>query len=209
MSEETAPWLSDLTESWPVAATDVVAKSNIVTVRRDSVRMPDGQEAERDVVEHPGAVAVLAVDDDDRVLLIRQYRHPVSRLLWEIPAGLRDVPGEPLVETAQRELLEEAGYIAAHWQVLADIFTSPGFSNERLRVFLAMKLTRVPDAERDYVPNHEEAHLKIEWAPLDVVVSRFLAGELHNGVTAVGVLAAYVARQGGFAGLRGTDAPER
>lgn len=208
MSEEAAAWLSDLTDSWPVAATDVVAKSNIVTVRRDSVRMPDGQEAERDVVEHPGAVAVLALDDTGRVLLIRQYRHPVGRQLWEIPAGLRDVPGEPLVETAQRELLEEAGYIAADWHVLTDIFTSPGFSNERLRIFLAMKLTHIPEAERDYVPHHEEAHLKIEWAPLDVVVSRFLAGELHNGVTAVGVLAAYVARQGGFAGLRGTDAPE-
>jgi ADP-ribose pyrophosphatase len=202
-------WLSDLTGSWPVAATGVVAKSNIVTVRRDTVRMPDGEEADRDVVEHPGAVAVLAVDETGRVLLIRQYRHPVGRQLWEIPAGLRDVPGEPLVETAQRELLEEAGYIAADWHVLTDIFTSPGFSNERLRIFLAMKLTHVPEAERDYVPNHEEAHLKIEWAPLDVVVSRFLAGELHNGVTAVGVLAAYVARQGGFAGLRGTDAPER
>lgn len=202
-------WLSDVTETWPVPATDVVAKSNIVTVRRDTVTMPDGQHVERDVVEHPGAVAVLAVDDEDMVLLIRQYRHPVGRLLWEIPAGLRDVPGEPLVETAQRELLEEAGYLAADWHVLADIFSSPGFSNERLRVFLARKLTRVPDAERDYVPDHEEAHLKIEWAPLDVVVARFLAGELHNGVTAVGVLAAYVARQGGFAGLRGTDSPER
>jgi 8-oxo-dGTP pyrophosphatase MutT (NUDIX family) len=202
-------WLSDVAEGWPVAATDVVAKSSIVTVRRDTVRMPDGENADRDVVEHPGAVAVLAVDDEDRVLLIRQYRHPVGRLLWEIPAGLRDVPGEPLVETAQRELLEEAGYTAADWHVLADIFTSPGFSNERLRVFLALQLTHVPAAERDYVPNHEEAHLRIEWAPLDVVVSRFLAGELHNGVTAVGVLAAYVARQGGFAGLRATDAPER
>lgn len=202
-------WLSDVVEKWPVPATDVIAKSNIVTVRRDKVRMPDGEDAERDVVEHPGAVAVLAIDEADRVLLIRQYRHPVGRLLWEIPAGLRDVPGEPLVETAQRELLEEAGYLASDWHVLADIFTSPGFSNERLRVFLATNLTRVPDTERDYVPNHEEAHLKIEWAPLDVVVSRFLAGELHNGVTAVGVLAAYVARPGGFAVLRETDAPER
>jgi 8-oxo-dGTP pyrophosphatase MutT (NUDIX family) len=201
-------WLSDVVEKWPVPATEVIAKSNIVTVRRDTVRMPDGEDAERDVVEHPGAVAVLAIDESDRVLLIRQYRHPVARLLWEIPAGLRDVPGEPLVETAQRELLEEAGYLASDWHVLADIFTSPGFSNERLRVFLAMNLTHVPDAERDYVPNHEEAHLKVEWAPLDDVVSRFLAGELHNGVTAVGVLAAYVARQGGFAALRGTGAPE-
>lgn len=201
-------WLSDSVESWPVAASDVVAKSSIVTVRRDTVRMPDGEDADRDVVEHPGAVAVLAVDADDQVLLIRQYRHPVARKLWEIPAGLRDVPGEPLVETARRELLEEAGYLAADWHVLTDIFTSPGFSTERLRIFLARRLTHVPDAERDYVPNHEEAHLEIEWAPIDVVVSRFLAGELHNGVTAVGVLAAYVASQSGFAGLRGADAPE-
>jgi len=209
MNPAEGAWLSDVKESWPVSASDVIAKSNIVTVRRDSVRMPDGRHAERDVVEHPGAVAVLAIDDAGRVLLIRQYRHPVGRLLWEIPAGLRDVPGEPLVETAQRELLEEAGYLASDWQVLEDIFTSPGFSNERLRVFLATNLTRVPDAERDYIPDHEEAHLKIEWAPLDVVVTRFLAGELHNGVTAVGVLAAYVAKPGGFGALRGTEAPER
>jgi ADP-ribose pyrophosphatase len=209
MSTPDTSWLSDAVERWPVAATAEVAKSSIVNVRRDTVRMPDGEHANRDVVEHPGAVAVLAVDDDNQVLLIRQYRHPISRLLWEIPAGLRDVAGEPLEETARRELLEEAGYLAADWHVLADIFTSPGFSTERLRVFLARELTHVPEDERDYVPNHEEAHLEVEWAPLDVVVSRFLAGELHNGVTAVGVLAAYVASQGGFAGLRGTDAPER
>ncbi len=202
-------WLADSAEDWPVVTSDLLATSTIVTLRRDAVRMPDGQTATRDVVEHPGAVAVLAMDDSGQVLLIRQYRHPVGRLLWEIPAGLRDVPGEPLEKTAQRELLEEAGYLAADWQVLADIYTSPGISSERLRVFLATDLTKVPDAERDYIPTHEEAHLMIEWAPLDVVVSRFLAGELHNGVTAVGVLAAYAARPDGFAELRGTQAPER
>jgi 8-oxo-dGDP phosphatase len=191
-----------------VVASDVIARSNIVNVRRDTVRMPEGQDAERDVVEHPGAVAVLAVNEDEHVLLIRQYRHPVGRQLWEIPAGLRDVPGEPLVETARRELLEEAGYLAADWHVLADIFTSPGISTERLRVFLARDVTHVPAEEREFVRSHEEALLLVEWAPLDVVVSRFLAGELHNGVTAVGVLAAYAARQCGFAALRGTDAPE-
>jgi 8-oxo-dGDP phosphatase len=161
------------------------------------------------VVEHPGAVAVLALDENCSVLLIRQYRHPVGRLLWEIPAGLRDVPGEPLIKAAQRELLEEAGYLASDWQVLTDIYTSPGISNERLRVFLARDLTYVPDADRDYIPNHEEAHLTIEWAPLDLVVSRFLAGDLHNGVTAVAVLAAFAVMTGKFAELRGTDAPER
>src|SRR5258708_37236198 len=133
------------------------------------------------------------------VLRIRQYRHPVGRQLWEIPAGLRDVAGEPPLATAQRELLEEAGYLAADWQVLADFFTSPGITSERLRIYLARSLTSVPDAERQYVPNHEEAHLRIEWAPLEVVVSRILAGNLHNGVMMIGVLAAVPASQGRLA----------
>lgn len=204
----TESWLTDKPEFWPVVSSEVLAASSIVTVRRDLVRMPDGAEAARDVVEHPGAVGILAMDDQEQILLIRQYRHPVGRLLWEIPAGLRDVPGEPLEKTAQRELLEEAGYLAANWLVLADVYTSPGISSERLRVFLATELTQVPDGERDYVPDHEEAHMEIEWAPLDVVMSRFFAGELHNGVTAIGVLAAHAARQDGFAALRGTQAPE-
>ncbi|HUJ07823.1 MAG TPA: NUDIX hydrolase [Streptosporangiaceae bacterium] len=203
-----AEWLHDATESWPVRATRELIGARIVTIRSDAVKMPDGQEADREVVEHPGAVAVVALDDADRVLLIRQYRHPVGRLLWELPAGIRDIGGEPPLRTAQRELLEEAGYTAADWRVLADFFTSPGISTERLRIFLARGLTLVPHAEREYVPDHEEAHLVIEWAPLDVVISRFLAGDLHNGVMAIGVLAASAARREGFAGLRGTDAPE-
>jgi 8-oxo-dGDP phosphatase len=207
MSEQS--WLCDLVEGWPVVASNVLANAAIVNVKRDTVQMPGGEQADREVVEHPGAVAVLALDENCSVLLIRQYRHPVGRLLWEIPAGLRDVPGEPLLKTAQRELLEEAGYLASDWHVLADIYTSPGISSERLRVFLAKDLTYVPDAERDYIPDHEEAHLMVEWAPLDVVVSRFLAGELHNGVTAVGVFAAFAALNGKIAELRGTDAPER
>lgn len=202
-------WLSDDAESWPVSGSEVLADAAVVRVRRDTVRMPDGQQVGREVIEHPGAVGVVAVDEDGRVLLIRQYRHPVGRQLWEIPAGLRDVAGEPPLITAQRELLEEAGYLAADWQVLADFFTSPGITSERLRVYLARGLTRVPDAERDYVPDHEEAHLAVEWAPLDVVVSRILGGNLHNGVMMVGVLAACAARPDGFAGLRPADAPER
>jgi len=203
-----APWLVDAAESWPVVKSDTLADGSIVRIRRDTVLMPDDQAADREVVEHPGAVAVVALDDAGHVLLIRQYRHPVGRQLWEIPAGLRDVVGEPLLATAQRELLEEAGYLAARWWVLADFFTSPGISTERLRIFLARGLERVPDAERDYVPDHEEVHLMVEWAPLDAVVSRFLAGDLHNGVLAVGVLAAFAAQQDGFAALRGADVPE-
>jgi 8-oxo-dGTP pyrophosphatase MutT (NUDIX family) len=173
------------------------------------VRIPDGEEVGRDVLEHPGAVAVLALDERDQVLMIRQYRHAVGRLLWEIPAGLRDVAGEPLHVTAQRELLEEAGYRAARWQVLTDTFTSPGISTERLRIFLASGLALVPEAERSYVPEHEEAHLVVAWVPLQEAMERVFAGELHNGVTALGILSAYAARRDGFGALRDADAPER
>jgi len=208
-SATSAPWLSDATTEWPVVSRERVAEGAVVTVRRDQVKMPDGAEVGREVIEHPGAVGIVALDEDGQVLLIRQYRHPVGRMLWEIPAGLRDVAGEPPLVTARRELLEEAGYLAADWQVLADFFTSPGITSERLRIYLARGMTRVPDAERDYVPDHEEAHLTVEWAPLDAVVSRILAGNLHNGVMMIGVLAAMAARQDGFATLRATDAPER
>jgi len=209
MSEAQSQWLTDMADRWPVLSSEQLARGTVVSVRRDLVRMPDGDEVGREAIEHPGAVGILAMDEAGQVLLIRQYRHPVGRQLWEIPAGLRDVAGEPPLATAKRELLEEAGHLAADWQVLADFFTSPGITSERLRVYLARGLTSVPDAERQYVPNHEEAHLTIEWAPLDVVVSRILAGNLHNGVMMIGVLAAYAARQHGFATLRGADAPER
>jgi ADP-ribose pyrophosphatase len=204
-----ASLLEDIVGAWPVIGRERVVAGKVVNVRRDIVRMPDGQEVGREVIEHPGAVGVVAMDGAGQVLLIRQYRHPVGRQLWEIPAGLRDVAGEPPLATARRELLEEAGYLAADWQVLADFFTSPGITSERLRVYLARGLVRVPDAAREYVPDHEEAHLTIEWAPLDEVVSRILAGDLHNGVMMIGVLAAFAAKQDGFALLRGADAPER
>jgi 8-oxo-dGDP phosphatase len=201
--------IRDRIEPWPVVSSAELARGDMVRMRSDMVQMPDGDVVGREVVEHPGAVAVVALDEQERVLLIRQYRHPVGRLLWEIPAGLRDMAGEPPLVTAQRELLEETGYRAADWRVLVDYFTSPGFSTERLRVFLARGLTRVPDADRGYVPEHEEAHLVVAWVRLDEAVARFLAGDLHNGVAAVGILSAYVARKDGLAALRGPDSPER
>jgi 8-oxo-dGDP phosphatase len=200
--------IRDAAERWPVDSSVMLGEGSLVRLRRDMVRMPGGEVAGRDILEHPGAVAVLALDSADRVLMIRQYRHPVGRLLWEIPAGLRDVAGEPLHETAQRELLEEAGYRATRWQVLADSFSSPGISTERIRIFLARGLAEVPAAERSYVPEHEEAHLVLAWVPLDQAVFRILAGDLHNGVAALGILSAYAARQDGFSMLRDADAPE-
>ena len=205
------PRLHDVDEQWEVVGGSSYLRAALVTLRTDQVQMPGGELARRDVVEHPGAVAVLALDREDRVLLIRHYRHPVGHLLWEIPAGLRDVAGEDPRATAERELLEEAGYRASDWQELVDFFTSPGILTERVRVFLARGLTYVPESERGgHAPQHEEAHLLVRWAPLQQAVRLFLAGDLHNGVTAVGILSAYAVQQGGFAALREDDVlPER
>jgi 8-oxo-dGTP pyrophosphatase MutT (NUDIX family) len=200
--------ISDEAGSWPVRASTVLAKGRIVTVRSDTVELPDGQLIDREVVEHPGAVAVLALDEQDRVLMIRQYRHPAGATLWEIPAGLRDVTGEPLLHTAERELLEEAGYRAASWHILADYLSSPGISTERLRVFLARDLSMVPAAEREYVRQDEEAYLTVAWVPLADAVQRAISGDLHNGVAIVGILSAYAARENGFRSLRQPGAPE-
>ena len=198
----------DIPQQWPVVSSVEDVRGPIVTVRSDTIRMPDGDVCVRQVVEHPGAVAVVALDEAARILMIRQYRHPVGRLLWELPAGLRDVAGEPLLATAERELLEETGYRARDWLVLADFFTSPGITTERVRMFLARGLTLVPESEREYIPQHEEAHLLVAWIPLEQAVARFLAGDLHNGVTGVGILSAYAASQIGFAALRRPDVPE-
>ena len=200
--------LRDEPGSWPVTQSAVQARCRVVTVREDTVRLPDGELVRREVVEHPGAVAIVALDEAERVLLIRQYRHPAAATLWEIPAGLRDVPGEPLQQTASRELLEEAGYRAADWHVLADFLSSPGISTERIRVFLARSLTEVPAAEREYVRQHEEAYLTAAWVPLPEAVRAALAGDLHNGVAIVGILSAYAARSDGFRGLREAGQPE-
>jgi len=200
--------MKDEPAHWPVVSSAELLRGRLVTVRTDKVRMPDNNLAEREVVSHPGAVAVLALDDAGRVLLIRQYRHPVRRLLWEIPAGLRDVTGEPPWATARRELLEEAGYRARDWRVLVDYYSSPGFSTERLRIFLARDLEFVPEAERDFVPEDEETQLVSAWLPLEEAVRKVLAGELHNGVAALAVMAGYAARSGGFDRLRPADAPE-
>jgi 8-oxo-dGTP pyrophosphatase MutT (NUDIX family) len=200
--------LRDEAGSWPVTGSSVLASGHIVTLRADSVELPDGEIIGREVVEHPGAVAIVALDNHDRVLMIRQYRHPAAATLWEIPAGLRDVAGEPLVETARRELLEEAGCRAGDWRILADYLSSPGISTERVRVFLARELTMVPPGQGEYVRQHEEAYLTVAWVPLADAVRGILAGGLHNGVAIVGILSAYAARGDGYEELRQAGEPE-
>jgi 8-oxo-dGTP pyrophosphatase MutT (NUDIX family) len=201
----------DTPERWEVVDTAELCAGHVFRVRRDRVRMPrgDGMEVvDRDIVVHPGSVGVLALDDDDRVLLIRQYRHAVGHLLWEAPAGLRDVDGEPLWRTAERELAEEAGYRAERWHTLVDTFTSPGMSDERQRIFLARGLSEIPDGELDFERVHEEADLPATWVPLEEAVAKVLGGDLRNPTAVVGILAAYAARANGFRDLRPADVPD-
>ncbi|RKS74405.1 ADP-ribose pyrophosphatase [Actinomadura pelletieri DSM 43383] len=201
----------DRPERWTVVEQSSVFQGRVFGVRRDAVEMPRGDGTEvvdRDVIEHPGSVGVLALDGRERVLLLRQYRHPVGRLLWESPAGLRDVAGEPLHKLAERELLEEAGYRADRWDTLVDVFTSSGMSDERVRIFLARDLTEVPADQIDFERVHEEADMPVVWVPLDEAVRKVLAGEVHNAIACIGILAANAARASGFADLRPVDAPE-
>jgi 8-oxo-dGDP phosphatase len=198
--------LEDTAEQWPVVATDEKLRNWLITVRTDKVRMPDDHYAERSVVTHPGAVAVLALDDAQRVLMIRQYRHPVGYELWEIPAGLRDADGESPLRTAQRELFEETGYRAREWHILVDYFSSPGYSTERLRIFLARGIEL--DADDHYQRKDEEKFIVTGWVPLHEAVHQVLAGKLHSGPAVAGILAGYAASSGGFSELRPASAPE-
>ena len=180
----------------------------VVSVRSDVVAMPDGQTGERDVVEHPGAVAVLALRGDPpyrEVLLVNQYRHPVGRRLDELPAGLLDVEHESALAAAERELAEEAGYRAATWHVLVDVLTSPGMTDEAIRVFLAEDLE---PCERD-VQEHEEVEMTARWVPLADALSAALSGELENGICVTGVLAAGALSGRDDVRLRPADAPWR
>ena len=186
-------WPVEISGRWPVSRTEELAVGRIARFCRDTVRMPDGHEVSREYFEHPGAVAIVALDESGRVLMIRQYRHPAGWQLWELPAGLRDVAGEPPLLTAQRELAEETGYQAANWRELVDFFCSPGISGERITVYLATAVSPIAGHEASHQRVDEEAHLLIEWVPLSEVVSAFLAGELRNGVMALGVLTAYAA----------------
>lgn len=166
---------------------DTVYRGKILALRTDQVRMPGGGIAEREVVEHYGAVAVAAVDDHARLAMIFQYRHPMGRRLWELPAGLLDEPGEDPARAAARELREETGLAAEHWQVLVDVASSPGFSDEAVRVYLARGLRDVGRPEAD----HEEADLSVHWVGLAEAVDRVLSGEIVNATATAGVLAAH------------------
>lgn len=191
----------------PVTKTEVGFRGKKWDVVRDTVDLGAAGSAVRDYIRHPGAVAVLALGDEEQVLLIRQYRHPVGAFLFELPAGLRDLDGETPLDVARRELHEETGYQAADWRTLTDVYLSPGASAERVRVYLARAVTPHPDGRPTDLEG-EELGMPIIWAPLELLVRQVLAGELHNPSLITGVLAAWAARADGYATLRAPDVPE-
>jgi 8-oxo-dGDP phosphatase len=168
---------------------ETVFEGPIIALYRERVAMPGGGDSVRDLVRHPGAVAVVALDDDDNVVLLRQYRHPLGTHLWELPAGLRDTDGEPPLETARRELAEEAQLAAERWSLLVTLYSSPGFSDEQVLVYLAEGLSDV-DRPDGFVVEHEELDMTVVRVPLDEAVQRVFDGDIRNSSSVTGVLAA-------------------
>ncbi|GAA2442111.1 NUDIX domain-containing protein [Streptomyces mauvecolor] len=198
--------IEDTAEHWQVVASATPFTGHKTGVRTDDVVMPDGAVHQRDYQTHPGSVAIVALDDEGRVLVLRQYRHPVRQKLWEIPAGLLDVPGENPLHAAQRELYEEAHVKAEQWHVLTDVYTSPGGSDEAVRIFLARDLSEA-EGERFEV-SEEEADMELARVPVADLVRGALAGELHNTCLVVGALALAAVLNGyGVDALRPAGAP--
>lgn len=200
------PALRDRVDPRPVVSSETVYRGLVWDVRRDVVDLGAAGLVRRDLIDHPGAVAVVALDENDRVALIQQYRHPVETYEWEVPAGLLDLPGEPPHVTAARELAEEADLLAAEWQVLMDYPTSPGYTSEQIRVFLARGLSVVPEADR-HQRHGEELGMPMSWVALDDALDAVLESRIHNPHTVIGILAAHAARSRGWRDLRAPDAP--
>ena len=169
-----------------VLQSDLVYQGKVWDVRSDRIRYGD-DEIVRQYVDHTGAVAIIALDDAGRVLLIQQYRHPIRHRDWELPAGLLDVAGEEPLEAARRELAEEADLVAAHWEPLVSSWTTPGGNDEIIHIFLA---TGVEAAAAAHDREDEEADIRVEWVPLADAVDAVLDGRMRNGILAIGVLAA-------------------
>lgn len=193
--------LVDRLDPRPVRERSVVFSGAVWDVVRDVVDLGAAGEVTREFIRHPGAVAVVALDEDERIVLLHQYRHPTGTVEWEIPAGLRDVDGEAPVLTAARELAEEADLTADTWHHLVEVATTPGSSTELITVFLARGLHPVPEAHR-HSREGEELDMAVERFPLTDVRAAVLGGRVRNATLAVAVLAACAARDEGWSSLR-------
>jgi ADP-ribose pyrophosphatase len=182
--------LCDRPESWPVHDVEDVFRGRApFAVRRDTLSAPDRPEVSfgRLVLEHPGAVVVLALDDDDRVLVLQQYRHPVEKRLVELPAGLLDVQGEDPLVAAKRELREEGLVLAERWTHLFTTYSSPGLSSESISYYVAQGLSPAPDRD-GFEPEHEEADMTLDWVPIADLLEGVRDGRVADGPTAQAVL---------------------
>jgi len=195
--------LHDEQASAEVTRSDTVYEGRVWNIRRDEVSY-NGETIVREYMDHTGAVAVLALDEDDRMLLIKQYRHPVRMREWEIPAGLLDIAQEDALTAAQRELAEETDLTAARWDVLAEFSTSPGGSDEAIRIYLARDLA---PAAASFDREAEEADIEVRWEPLEDVVAAVLARRVQNPSLVIGALAAHASRTAGWSSLVPGDTP--
>lgn len=198
--------LADHPGSRPLVSREVRLHGAKWDVATDTVDLDPQTRVRRDVVVHPGAVGVLALDDAGRVMLVQQYRHPVRATLWELPAGLLDVPGEAPLSCARRELFEEAHLRADRWDVLVDVYASPGMSDEVYRIFLARGVSPVPAAER-HVQEAEERDMPTRWVPLGEAVEAVRTGRIRNAMAVVGLLAAHEAVADAWRTLRPATDP--
>jgi len=195
--------VDDGRHSFEVVSSQDIYRGRVIALRADEVRMPGDGVARREVVEHYGAVAIAALDDAGRLVLIHQYRHPLARRLWELPAGLLDAPDEDPVDAARRELAEETGLAARRWDLLVDVAASPGFTDEAVRVFLARALSEVP---REVAQGDEETDLMVRRVNFADAVGMVLAGEIVNAAAVAGILAAHAVLTGARR-TRPADAP--
>lgn len=198
--------LTDAIGPKPVRRSSVAFSGKVWDVVSEDVDLGEAGVVTREFVRHTGAVGILALDDEGRVPLVHQYRHPVGMSLWELPAGLLDVDGEPPHVAAARELAEETDLRAGRWDVLVDWMMSPGGTSEAFRLFLARDLSPVPEAER-HERDGEELGMPTQLFDLEEVRDAVLAGRLHSPSLVVGVLTVCAVRETGFAGLRPADAP--
>lgn len=187
--------VADSPERWPVVGSEDLHRDDwVVALRADAVRRPedgdrgDGEPFRRLVLEHPGAAVVLALDDDERVCCLRQYRHAAARRFVELPAGLCDHEGETPLEVARRELVEEAGLEAGEWLPLATTYSSPGISAEVVHLFLARDLR--PADRGDFVAEHEEADMELFWVPFADLHQAVLDGRVADAPVVIAVLMA-------------------
>ncbi|KAA9226417.1 NUDIX hydrolase [Corynebacterium amycolatum] len=175
-----------MAHQFDVVDSEIVLEAPIIAVRRDQVRMPGGNVSAREIVEHFGAVAIVATDEDNRLYLLNQWRQAAGQRLVELPAGLLDVADEDPLEAAKRELVEEAGLEAGSWSLLTDMFSSPGFAEEAVRIYLAQGLRAVDKPEA----HDEEADMTASWIAVDEAVAMALRGEILNGIALSGILLA-------------------